>query len=79
MTEDLIAEAITEAFGERCPDYGEHCPCCQAWKQYDESKGLQIRVEELTRARDVLIKAWRGADSQICQLLAETKYPRARR
>lgn len=34
--QDLIAEAITEAFGERCPDVAEGCPCCDAWKQYDD-------------------------------------------
>lgn len=32
---NYIAEAITEAFGERCPEYVEGCPCCEAWKQYD--------------------------------------------
>lgn len=34
--EDLIATAITMAFGKRCEDFGEFCPCCIAWKQYDE-------------------------------------------
>lgn len=33
--DDLIAEAIKEAFGERCLDYAAYCPCCEAWKQYD--------------------------------------------
>jgi hypothetical protein len=33
---DYIAEAITEAWGERCPDFGPDCPCCRAWKQYDD-------------------------------------------
>lgn len=32
---DYIAEAITEAFGERCPDFAEGCACCEAWAQYD--------------------------------------------
>lgn len=32
---DLIAEAITEAFGERCLYVMEGCPCCDAWAQYD--------------------------------------------
>lgn len=32
---NYIAEAITEAFGERCPDYEPGCHCCEAWKQYD--------------------------------------------
>ncbi len=33
---DYIAKAITEAFGERCPEYAEGCPCCDAWKQRDD-------------------------------------------
>lgn len=37
---DFIAEAITEAFGKRCPDYAEGCPCCDAWKQYDDLRAL---------------------------------------
>jgi G3E family GTPase len=35
MKIDYIAEAITEAFGERCPEFAEGCACCEAWKQYD--------------------------------------------
>lgn len=35
MSTDYLAEAITEAFGERCPDYAEGCHACEAWKQYD--------------------------------------------
>lgn len=33
---DLIAEAITLAFGKRCPDYDAGCRCCRAWRQYDD-------------------------------------------
>jgi hypothetical protein len=33
---DFIAEAITEAFGSRCPDYAEGCAACDAWKQRDD-------------------------------------------
>lgn len=32
---NLIEEAITEAFGPRCPEYAEGFPCCDAWVQYD--------------------------------------------
>lgn len=35
MPTDYIAEAITEAYGERCPDFAEGCACCEAWRQYD--------------------------------------------
>lgn len=38
--EDFIAEAITGAFGERCPDFEPSCYCCQAWAQYDALKQL---------------------------------------
>lgn len=32
---DYIAKAITEAFGERCPDFDPDCHCCRAWDAYD--------------------------------------------
>lgn len=32
---DYIAEAITEYYGERCPEHMTGCPCCNAWAQYD--------------------------------------------
>ena len=35
MMSNLIEEALTEYFGERCPDYHEECMCCKAWKEYD--------------------------------------------
>ncbi|MFC0246444.1 hypothetical protein ACFOLL_04575 [Falsochrobactrum ovis] len=31
----LIVEAITEHYGERCPDYDEDCFCCKVWSDYD--------------------------------------------
>jgi hypothetical protein len=31
----LIAEAITDYLGERCPDYAEGCFCCEAWAEFD--------------------------------------------
>lgn len=35
-----IKYAIQEIWGERCPDYCEDCPCCDAWKQYDDLRGV---------------------------------------
>lgn len=32
---DLIAEAITAHYGERCPDFEPECWCCKAWASYD--------------------------------------------
>ncbi|UFS64879.1 hypothetical protein LO749_16870 [Paracoccus denitrificans] len=60
MSDDLIAEAITEHWGPRCrtkdtDDFPEladqggkgRCACCAAWEQYD---GLRAEVERLTAA-----------------------------
>lgn len=33
---NLIEEALTDQWGERCPDYVAGCPCCDAWKLYDD-------------------------------------------
>jgi hypothetical protein len=30
-----VHEAILFYWGERCPDYEEDCPVCEAWEQYD--------------------------------------------
>ena len=32
---NLIEEAITEYYGERCPDYVWECAVCAVWNQYD--------------------------------------------
>lgn len=42
---DFIAEAITEQYGERCPDFDPACYCCQAWAQYDALKGGDASAE----------------------------------
>lgn len=38
---DLVAEAITEAFGERCPDFEPECHCCKAWAEFDRITTLE--------------------------------------
>lgn len=48
---DYIADAITEAFGERCPDYAEGCPICDAWAQYDEL--TELRALAISSASEV--------------------------
>jgi hypothetical protein len=60
MTKDLIADAIIEAFGERCPDYGQGCLCCEAWKQYDEIARLRERLEVTDGAILVAVEVARG-------------------
>ncbi|MBT0780593.1 hypothetical protein [Paracoccus sp. pheM1] len=59
MSDDLIAEALTEHWGPRCktkdtddfPDLAGatqgRCACCLAWEQYDR---LRAEVERLTAA-----------------------------
>jgi len=34
-----VHEAMGFYWGERCPDYEEGCPTCEAWKQYDNMIG----------------------------------------
>lgn len=47
---DYIAEAIEEAWGERCPDFDAECHCCRAWKQYDDMlASLAETLEVATR------------------------------
>lgn len=51
---DYLAEAITEAFGERCADYEPDCHCCRAWRQYDAIDPATIRREALEEAAEVV-------------------------
>jgi hypothetical protein len=34
-----VHEALLFYWGDRCPDYEEGCPVCEAWKQYDSMIG----------------------------------------
>lgn len=43
----LIAEALTDYYGPRCPGFEPECHCCKAWAQFDalaarpEPKGVE--------------------------------------
>jgi len=47
---NVLEVAVTEAFGERCPDYEPECPCCMAWKALDNSERQSKLIDELTIA-----------------------------
>ena len=58
-SDDLIAEAIEDQFGERSPDFHQDCSTCQAWAQYDALRAseqslsdLSARYEAVCRERD---------------------------
>ena len=57
--EDLIAEAITEQFGERCPDFDADCLCCKVWQQYHALKAdadeLKKQIHRATNAEYMLL------------------------
>lgn len=38
MKTDLIKEAVTDWWGERCTEYDPDCVCCTAWAQFDKLK-----------------------------------------
>ena len=57
--EDILAEVITEAVGERCPDFEPDCIGCQAWAEYDRVKGLEA---ENARMREALQRITTCAD-----------------
>lgn len=43
-----IEEAMTAHWGERCDDYEQGCPVCDAWREYDNLL-TDIRVEASIR------------------------------
>jgi len=54
----LIAEAITDYWGDRCSDYDADCPTCQAWKQFDEYRTLlesNAALEQYAREATIAI------------------------
>jgi hypothetical protein len=32
---NLVEEALTEQWGEKCPEYEQGCVVCQAWREYE--------------------------------------------
>lgn len=32
---NLVEQALTEYWGERCDEYEQGCPVCDAWHEYD--------------------------------------------
>jgi len=52
---DLIEQAITEFYGERCDDYLAECVVCTVWKEYDT---LRDALEE--EIRDYMLPKMKG-------------------
>lgn len=60
-TDDLVAEAITSSFGERCPEaVNDGCPVCDAWAQYDRLRSAHS--EEIDRLEEQLAMALEQID-----------------
>jgi hypothetical protein len=51
---DLIREAITEYWGERCSTIDADCPCCRAWMQLDALEQFFDGVASLTINHEVV-------------------------
>jgi len=50
MMTNLIEDAITDYWGERCPDHEWGCDVCAAWNQYDmltQAKAFQQITDSL--------------------------------
>ncbi|MDE2106920.1 MAG: hypothetical protein KGL39_57430 [Patescibacteria group bacterium] len=47
---DLIREAVTEQWGERCPEFNPECWCCKAWAEVDRIEALAAKLEKATEA-----------------------------
>lgn len=47
--ESLVEQAIREHWGERCPDYVDGCPCCDAWREYDLIRSSNCFRKELQK------------------------------
>ena len=65
---DLIADAIREYWGERCPDFEPGCPCCRAWIEYDEITRLRADNERLRAALKEIadFHTWEDISNEEC-------------
>ena len=69
---NAIEEAITEHWGERCPDHEPDCPVCQTWEQWDKLTDEHSKMYNLLRrVRIALMMAGYHDDSQAIDLLFE--------
>lgn len=56
---NALEVAVTEVFGERCPDYDADCSCCIAWEAFDKSVRQRKLLDELVRAiNDLDAEVW---------------------
>ena len=52
---NLVEQALTEHWGEKCNDYEQGCPVCDAWREYENlvtygaSAPRNLMLEEMTR------------------------------
>lgn len=52
---NLVEQALTEHWGEKCPEYEQGCVVCQAWREYENlvtygaSAPRNLMLEEMTR------------------------------
>jgi len=54
--DDLIADAITDFWGKRCPDHDADCDTCKVWDRYDALRSAQQRERELMEALEPFAK-----------------------
>lgn len=76
MMPEPIEEAITEQFGERCPDFDADCICCQVWSQYDD---LVEQRATVTALRTELEAVKREAVAHIAAVINHPTSVEARR
>ena len=55
-SDDLIAFALTEAFGEKCPDFDPDCYTCRAWAKYDAVQDLVKALEACQAALALVVE-----------------------
>jgi len=52
---NLVEQALTEHWGEKCPEFESGCIVCQVWREYENlvtygaSAPTNLMVEEMTR------------------------------
>jgi hypothetical protein len=75
---NLVEEAITGHWGERCPEHEDGCPVCDAWRQYDNltthNEMHYKALNNLTREKEMRMAIMKliieGRDSDMARFMA---------
>lgn len=65
-----VEEAITEWWGERCPETSIGCPVCEAWHEYDQLRLTETEIDDIIEYLNGFMSRSQGEARHIRQLVS---------